>query len=337
MMSHVIVRAFSRLAMVSILTAVIAFGQPKPSFEVATIKPSPPFDLTKMAVAMQNGQAPRLGAHVNAGRAEYNYLILRDLIVLAYGVKPYQVTGPDWITGTRFDIVAKIPAGAAKDDVPKMLQALLEERFKLTLHKSSAEHPVLALVVAKGGPKLKESTETPKPIDETAELKPGEMKIDGPDGPIRTIIGNNDSAALDMGAKGKVSYKMTANQSMHVEASMVTMSGFADILTLFSQRAGPDGRQIVDMTGLKGYYDVAIDFSLAEFLNMVRTTGMNAPGGAGAKSPGADGPADLASDPGGGAASVIEAVRALGLRLESRKTMVEQLIIDHAEKTPTEN
>jgi uncharacterized protein (TIGR03435 family) len=50
-------------------------------------------------------------------------------------VKPYQITGPDWMSTTRFDIVAKMPEGSKKGDAPKMLQTLLEERFKLTTHR----------------------------------------------------------------------------------------------------------------------------------------------------------------------------------------------------------
>src|SRR6266699_2745050 len=82
-----------------------------------------------------------------------------------------------------------IPAdGSKKDDAPKMLQTLLEERFKLTTHRASAEHPVLALVVGKGGPKLKASAEKPVAIDESAPLKPGESKMDGPNGPVRVKV-----------------------------------------------------------------------------------------------------------------------------------------------------
>jgi uncharacterized protein (TIGR03435 family) len=81
----------------------------------------------------------------------------------AYGVKPYQITRPDWMATTRFDIVAKMPEGSKKEDAPKMLQTLLEERFNLTKHRASAERPVLALVVGKGGPKLKASVEKPGP------------------------------------------------------------------------------------------------------------------------------------------------------------------------------
>ena len=95
---------------------------------------------------------------------------------------------------------------------------------------------------------------------------------------------------------------------------------------------GAGGRQIVDMTGLKGYYQVSIDFGLADLLNMARAAGFNVPTGPGGA---AAGPAD-AADP-GGSSSITDAVQALGLKLESRKAVVEQLIVDHAEKTPTDN
>lgn len=64
--------------------------------------------------------------------------------------------------------MAKFPAGATRDDIPHMLQALLKERLKLDAHVESREHPVFALVVGKGALKLAESTETPVAIDENA-------------------------------------------------------------------------------------------------------------------------------------------------------------------------
>jgi uncharacterized protein (TIGR03435 family) len=90
------------------------------------------------------------------------------------------------------------------------------------------------------------------------------------------------------------------------------------------------------MTDLKGYYQVAMDFSIAELLNMVRAAGVALPAGAGGRGPGAGGPADDAPDP-GGTSSMNTTVQALGLKLESRKAVIEQLVIDHVEKTPTEN
>src|ERR1039458_5970133 len=82
---------------------------------------------------------------------------LKRLILTAYKLKPYQVSGPDWMDSVRFDILSKIPEGGTKDQVPEMLQALLAERFKLTAHRETKEQPVYGLVVGKDGPKLKPS------------------------------------------------------------------------------------------------------------------------------------------------------------------------------------
>jgi uncharacterized protein (TIGR03435 family) len=125
---------------------------------------------------------------------------------------------------------------------------------------------------------------------------------------------------------------------MHIDFSMTTMAGFADMMTqLMTQLGGgTTGRQIVDMTGVQGNYDASLEISLAEIIAMARSAGMNIPIAApgGAAGPG-NGPA-VAPDPGGGS-SVTDAVQSMGLKLESRKAVVDQLVIDHVEKTPTEN
>src|ERR1700732_2295432 len=232
---------FKKLTFCLAITVVASIAQTKPSFEVATIKPAAPMDPAKMVAVMQAGGKMPIGANIDSSRAEYLYLDLKTLLTYAYGVKPYQITGPDWMSTTRFDIIAKMPEGSTKQDAPKMLQSLLEERFKLTTHRTSAEHPVLALVVGKGGPKLKASPETPVAIDESAPLKPGELKMDGPDGAVRAKVDmTTGSSVVDMGLKGKMSYKMIpATQSMHIDFSMTTMAGFADMMTqLFTQLAG---------------------------------------------------------------------------------------------------
>ena len=158
-----------------------AFGQgetkPKLAFEVASVKPAAPIDIQKLAQQMMQGggEMPKIGPHVDGAQAEYTYMALRELIVTAYKVKPYQITGPDWLANTRFDIKAKMPDGSKKDDAPEMLQSLLEDRFRLVVRRETKEHPVLALVVGKGGPKLK-AAEPAKAIDENAPLQPGETK-----------------------------------------------------------------------------------------------------------------------------------------------------------------
>ena len=210
------------------------------------MKPSPPLDMAKLREQIQAGRMPRFGPHVDASQAEYIYMPLKDLIANAYKVKAYQITGPAWLATERFDIVAKMPDGASKDDAPKMLQALLEERFKLAAHRDTQEQPVLALVVGKDGPKLKESPAATEPIDENAPLKPGETKIETPDGPVRIMRNADGSNTINMGAKGTMTQRMDMQaQTMTLESSKVTMAGFADMLTRHSadgRRRRPPGR-----------------------------------------------------------------------------------------------
>lgn len=332
-------RTFARLTIGLALTAAAVFGQSKPAFEVATIKPAQPMDQAKMIAALQSGGKLPVGANIDSHRAEYLYLDLKTLLTYAYGVKPYQITGPDWMSSTRFDIEAKMPEGSTKEDAPKMLQSLLEDRFKLTTHRAGAEHSVLALVVGKGGPKLKPSTEKPVAIDENAPPQPGEIRTEGPDGPMRVKIDMaTGSSVVDMGLKGKMSYKLNlAKQAMDLEFSMTTMTGFADMMTQLMTQLGGGApvRQIVDMTGIQGNYDASIEISLAEIIAMAKSAGMDIP--LGAPGGGAGGNVPVASDPGGGGTSITDAVQSMGLKLESRKAMVDQLIVDHVEKMPTEN
>jgi len=307
------------------------------AFDVATVKASAPLDMAKLQSEMAAGRMPRFGAHVDASRAEYNFMTLRELIVTAYKLKDYQVSGPDWMATLHFDIVATLPEGSTSKDAPQMLQALLQDRFKLKVHRETADHPVLALVVAKGGPKLKESPTAPAPIDPDAPLKPGEMKVDGPDGPIRVTVNMKDgSSTVNMGAKGVVTQRMnTQTQTLHLESTMTTMEGFADMLTNVMKMGGSGSRAVVDQTGLKGNYQIALDIPLAELMAIARSqmaaAGVNPGPMAKTGSPTAE-----ASDPGGGT-TIYKSVEELGLKLEPRKAPMEQLVVDSVEKTPTEN
>src|ERR1035441_9283141 len=134
-----------------VLAAGTALGQ-TPAFEVASVKPAAPLDRSQML----SGQM-HVGMKVDAARVDIGSMSLAELIRVAYRVKAYQVSGPDWMASERFDVLAKLPEGASSGQVPEMLQALLAERFKLSVHRESKEHAVYALVVGKNGPKLKES------------------------------------------------------------------------------------------------------------------------------------------------------------------------------------
>jgi uncharacterized protein (TIGR03435 family) len=121
--------------------------------------------------------------------------------------------------------------------------------------------------------------------------------------------------------------KMTMNpegKGMHFELEKMGMDQLVEFLSRFVERP------VVDMTELKGNYQVALDLSMDDMRNVARSAGVAIPGGGG--DPGKVG-AD-ASDPSG---SIYSSLAQLGLKLESRKAPVEIIVVDHVEKMPTEN
>jgi uncharacterized protein (TIGR03435 family) len=310
--------------------------QSKLSFDVATVKPAAPLDMQQMAADISAGRMPKIGPEIGASRATYTYMSLDQLIALAYSMRVYQISGPAWLSQERFDIEATIPEGATKDDVPAMLRALLEERFKLVAHKAQEEQKVLALAAGKGGPKMKESATPPVAFDPNSPPGPGERQMDGPDGPMRMKISPDGTVTLNMGARGTVIEKFDRQGgTLHMDSSGVTMAGFAEMLSqLFMQMGGANSRQVVDTTGLKGYYQMDVEISLADLMALAHAQGMGMP--AAPPSGGDTNTVPQASDPGGGS-SVFESVRQMGLKLEDSKATVDRLVIDHIEKTPTGN
>lgn len=137
-----------RLSAIALLLGAAALSAqtpaPRPAYEAASIK------------ANTSGTNDT-SSHGTRGQVVMNNLPLKRLIERAYGVKPYQVAGPDWLENVRFDITAKYPADSKADDRTLMLRTLLEDRFKLAVHRGSKEMRGYALVVAKGGFKLKPS------------------------------------------------------------------------------------------------------------------------------------------------------------------------------------
>jgi uncharacterized protein (TIGR03435 family) len=291
-----------------------------PAFEVASVKPSAPLDASRI----MSGQM-HVGMRIDAARVDIGSMSLADLIRVAYGVKAYQVSGPDWMTSERFDVLAKLPEGASREQVPDMLQALLAERFKLTVHRESKENTVYALVVGKNGPKLKES------VPDADAPAGGGALIAGYDANPQVRIsgrGENTQVAISGGQIGTAHMSVGPNGTMHLEAPKMTMAALADTLGRFFDRP------VVDLTELKGTYQVAMDLSMQDLRIAAQNFGMMAAGMGGGRG-GASASADAASDPGG--LSVFEAVQQLGLKLEPRKVPIELVVIDHLEKAPTEN
>ena len=80
---------------------------------------------------------------------------LLRIISRAYNLTDDRVSGPSWLDSQCFDIKAKGPASAPDDEVMAMLRELLKERFHLAAQQTSEERPVFALVVDKGGVKMR--------------------------------------------------------------------------------------------------------------------------------------------------------------------------------------
>ena len=152
----------------------IAQNDAPPRFEVASIKPAAP---------NQRGMMIR---PLPGGRIEVNNMSLKELMVMAYRVQPFQISGAEgWIGSAHYDISAKPESATKMSEVRPMLQALLADRFALKFHRETKELPIYALVVArkdgKLGPGLTKSQEGGcKPID---PAKPPQ-----PEAPCRTRL-----------------------------------------------------------------------------------------------------------------------------------------------------
>ena len=304
---------FQKISAGLLLVASAAFGQTPAAplaFDVASVKLGT-IDQAKILAGQQH-----IGLKVEGNRVDIGISSLSELIGMAYKVKYYQVQGPDWLgpTGQRFDILAKMPEGATKDQVPEMLQALLAERFKLTLHRTSKETQVYALVIGKSGLKMKE---TPPDV-------PAAPTADGSAPPADTnmkVSGTQEKGMTVTNTPAGTQKVTMVEGGMHVEASKMPISLLAESLSRYVDHP------VVDMTQLKGNYQVALDISQEDIRNVMRSVGAAMPAGAA-------GATDTASEPG---SSIVNSVQQLGLKLEARKMPLDMIVIDHLEKLPTEN
>jgi uncharacterized protein (TIGR03435 family) len=226
-------------------------------------------------------------------------------------VKRSQISGaPNWLDSVRFDIVAKVPEGATKEQAKVMLQNLLAERFKLTLHRETKELPVYALVVGAKGPKLKDSTPTDTAPAPDSAVRPSlrGMKL-GPDGcpDMQQMSGGRAGAFMIMTPNGEC-----------MISKAETMDGLA------AQLSNGFDRPVIDQTGLKGRYDFKLRYDPSSMPG-----GRGGPKDAMDPAPAADGDSTL---------GIFTALQEqLGLKLEPTKGPVDLLVIDHIQKTPAQN
>jgi uncharacterized protein (TIGR03435 family) len=299
---------------VAVLLAASAacYAADGPSFEVASVKAAPP-------ITMEGAKSGRIlpVMNVDQARVEIRNLSLADLVSRAYRVKSYQVIGPDWISSERYEIRATIPQGVSPDQVPEMLQALLATRFKLVLHRDRKDMPVYALIAGKNGLKVAEATPDP-PSDSTgaAGAKPEAAFIVS-----RDNLGNTSSTSQAV--------KFNSDGTFHIDRKM-TMAALANFLSGFVDRP------VVDMTETTATYQIALDVSIAAKIASGRATVRVAGADGGPVDPGAAREAlDRLADSSGG--SIFASVQKLGLKLDARKAPMETLVVEHAEKIPTEN
>jgi uncharacterized protein (TIGR03435 family) len=252
---------------VILFTATAVFGQsadtPAPTFDVASVKASQP--------ATGGEQRRRENIQVSPGTVTMRNVNLKTCIRWAYHVTEYQVTGPAWLDSERYEITGKAAGPATEDQLRLMMLAMLQERFKLALHRQTKDFSVYVLVAGKNGPKVHESTTE------------GETSIE------------------------------TNQKQMSVSVQRAPVSQLVEMLSNVLRAP------VIDMTGLKGRYDVAVNVTkyaadMAAQGKSVEATPM---------------------DPLALIAMVLQGE--LGLKLEAKKMPLDLLIVDHAEKAPVEN
>jgi uncharacterized protein (TIGR03435 family) len=153
-------------------------------FEVASIKPN----------TSDNGDS---SSKLAPGELFIENVSLQKCIALAYNVSEDRdgaIVAPGWVRETRYDIVAKIPAGSQPEQARVMLQNLLAERFKLKLHRESRETKIYSLLVVKNGPKLRESG-----LDAQRSVREGPGNLTGSGVPISALADHLSGPRYELG------------------------------------------------------------------------------------------------------------------------------------------
>jgi bla regulator protein blaR1 len=303
-------RAFIAAAAAAIVVPVIlssrsaaplAAQEASPAFEVASVKPNKSGDGRIMLGVQPGGRFNATGA------------TLKMLIGMAYGagqpLANFQIIGgPDWIDGSRFDIVAKAPPDTVLGPgsaLPLMIRALLADRFKLVVHTETREQPIYALVMARSdgrrGPDL-------TPAEDCSPRRGGRgAPPPGPPPPPPAPLAPGERPVCGM----RIGFGSLSGGGMPI-------ANLANALS----RLPAVNRVVQDRTGLTG----AFNFDLKWTPDQLPPLAAGGPPG---------GPPLPAIDPNG--PSLFAAVQEqLGLKLESVRGPVEVVVIDRAEQ-PTED
>lgn len=208
---------------------------------------------------------------------------------------------PGWVATDKFEIRARTAGKPTKDQMRLMMQSLLAERFKLRIHFETRQEAVFALTAIKAG-KLGAN------LRPHAEGTPCEERDEA------TASGARRSSGQAFPPRcGVYSARMTGDNKVMLASRDTTLAELAGALPNY----GGLGRPVIDETGIRGRFDVSIEWT-------ARVVLQNSP-------PTAEGGSDL------GGTSFSEALAdQLGLKLERTRAPVRVLVIDHVEM-PSEN
>lgn len=302
-------RATPVIAALLIIPATIAQPAPpqgKPlTFDAASVKRAA--SETGPVIMRKGGPGPARSSGgpgtSDPGRIHYSGTSLMNLLSNAYEVKLFQVVGPGWLTSESFDVDATMPPTTTKEQFRVMLQNLLIERFKLAIHRETRELPIYALVKGKNGAKLKESK---GPYDEGPLKRPDSPPKPGPDGfplAMPELAGHRGIF---------VSGRATGDNGRRIVFQQQSTQDLADRLTDVLRRP------VKNDTSLTANYDFTLTFADDD--------GLFGP---------ARGTPAANTEP---LPDLFTAIQVqLGLKLEPKTGPVEVLVVDHAEKIPTEN
>jgi uncharacterized protein (TIGR03435 family) len=191
------------------------------SFDVVSVKPN---------VSGDEPSVPR----ISPGRFSWINVSLRQLIQVAYDMRPYQLIAlPNWADTARFDVTATTSVSASRQQMNTMLQGLLADRFDLTVHREGRELPVYALVLARRDGRL------------GASIHPAVLDCES----IAEKPLNSATTQADLGA---CSPQLGLTR---LKAAGFRMSGLASGLMRILDRP------VIDKTGISGPFDIELSWT----------------------------------------------------------------------------
>jgi uncharacterized protein (TIGR03435 family) len=294
------------------VTAAIMVGQ-QPTFEAASVK------MVNLASHPSFGNSGGPGT-ADPGRVHLCCVGMFSLLMKAYDVELDQIIGPSWIMDNMganlYQIDATMPAGTTRAQFQLMMRNLLGERFHLEVHLQKRNFPGYELVVAQGGPKLRES----RPNSNDGIPDPPSAPKRRADGTLPLPPGPQMFTSLGRGMIIVQAQEKPISELMKGMGRLITQSLGEDP----NDFASPKPR-VRDNTGLTGKYDFTLSFSC----DGCSVSAVN--GGVPVPSNPIDSPAGLSD--------IFGALqRQLGLKLIKTKDIaLDLVVVDHVEKIPTPN